>query len=59
MRLTAEQIEQIVHEIEALEYGEVLIRVLGPGRPIRVRVTRSIALEIRCEEALDAHKITR
>ena len=44
MRLTAEQIERIVREVEALDYGEVVIRLQGQGRDIRVLVTRSLLL---------------
>jgi hypothetical protein len=59
VRLTAEQIERIVREIEALEHGEVLVRVLGPGRPVEVKVTRSVRFDRQAENmVLDTDKNT-
>lgn len=60
MRLTAEQIERIVREIEALEHGDVTVLV-RPGRDIRIVVSRSLVLESRDtnEGRLDVGKETQ
>jgi hypothetical protein len=59
VRLTAEQIERIVREIEALEHGDVTVLV-RPGRDIRIVVSRSLVLESRDtnEGRLDVGKET-
>lgn len=44
MRLTYDQIHRIIAELELLEHGELTIRVLGPGRPIEVRTTKSVQI---------------
>jgi len=59
MRLSAEQIARIVQEIEAVDYGEILVRVAGPGRDVRVIVSRSLIIEGRSIEPLDKGNKTR
>jgi len=54
MRLTDAQAAALRRLVESIEHGEVIVSVLGPGRPIRARVTRSVDLTDSPQRVLDA-----
>jgi len=54
MRLTVEQIDRILREIEQLDYGRVIVAVCAPKRHVTLTVERQVRIDESQSMALDA-----